>query len=89
MVLQPHAAAALSPGSLSASRHKVDVDSAGTQSITEAHPMPFEWKLFLKILAIVLRILQNLPAEVDNRPVVRSMADGIDELNGSPSSLPP
>ena len=61
----------------------------GCQTKTEAHPMPFEWKLFLKVLGIILRILQNLPPDADHRPVARSMADGLDELNGTTHNPPP
>lgn len=43
--------------------------------------MPFDWQIFLKILLSILRILQTLPPEIDQREVVGHLGDAI-EANG-------
>lgn len=43
--------------------------------------MPIEWKMFLKILLAILRILQDLPPETDTRSISGHLADAI-EANG-------
>jgi len=40
--------------------------------------MPFQWTLFLKILLAILRILAELPPEVDHRPIANGLADAVD-----------
>jgi len=43
--------------------------------------MPFDWQIFLKILLSILRILQSLPPEIDQREVAGHLGDAI-EANG-------
>jgi len=42
-----------------------------------------DWTSFLKILLALLRILGQLPAAVDNRPVLEGIAEAVDlQANG-------
>lgn len=43
--------------------------------------MPFDWTLFLKILAAILRILTSLPPETDVREITSHLADAVDAQN--------
>lgn len=40
--------------------------------------MPLNWRIFLKIVVAILRILQGLPAAVDHTKVAGLLADAID-----------
>ncbi|MCK4298947.1 MAG: hypothetical protein KAX80_05410 [Planctomycetes bacterium] len=40
--------------------------------------MPIDWMIFLRILLAILRILGELPPEVDHRPIAHSLADAVD-----------
>lgn len=45
---------------------------------------PIDWQIFLRILLAILRILANLPAGVDHRPVAEGLAEAIDlQVNGA------
>ena len=43
--------------------------------------MPFDWQIFLRILLAFLRILQDLPPEVDTTSAIAHLGDAI-EANG-------
>lgn len=40
--------------------------------------MPIDWIIFLKILMAILKILSELPPEVDHRPIANGLADAIE-----------
>lgn len=43
--------------------------------------MAFDWQIFMRILLLILRILQELPPEVDTTSIVGHLGDAI-EANG-------
>ena len=43
--------------------------------------MPIDWAIFLRILLAILRILQELPPSIDQRPIAGYLGDAI-EANG-------
>jgi len=52
--------------------------------------MPFDWQIFLRILLSILRILQDLPPDVDTTKVAAHLGDAI-EANGiqtQPGGIP-
>lgn len=48
--------------------------------------MVFDWQIFLRILLAILRILEQLPPEIDHRPIANGLADAVDAQVNGPGS---
>jgi len=46
--------------------------------------MPWNWRILLKIVVAILRILQKLPPTIDQREISGHLADAIDNGNSEP-----